>query len=95
MGQFLHNVSFNGIDLASMMKDRPGMCATAMSVVMKMMGEGKLRHAQPLQLFGVGEIEKAIRFMQGGKDIGKVVIKMREKDEVTVRSQYLPFRVLP
>ncbi|KAL4909664.1 hypothetical protein BDW74DRAFT_42311 [Aspergillus multicolor] len=82
MGQFLHNVSFSAINLASMMDDRPGMCADALSAVLEMVREGKIRPAQPLHKYGIGEFEKAIRIMQGGKHNGKVVIEMREDDEV-------------
>ncbi|RDW89980.1 type I polyketide synthase [Aspergillus mulundensis] len=82
MGQFLHNVSFSAINLASMMKDRPGMCAAALSAVLEMVKQGKIQPARPLHRFGIGEFEKAIRIMQGGKHNGKVVIEMREDDEV-------------
>ncbi|KAL4934290.1 uncharacterized protein BDV17DRAFT_296996 [Aspergillus undulatus] len=82
MRQFLHNVSFSAINLASMMDDRPEMCAAALSSVYAMMGQGKLRPARDLHIFGIGEMEKAFRSIQSGKHIGKAIIEMRDDDEV-------------
>lgn len=84
MRQFLHNVSFSAINLATMMGDRPEMCAAALSSVYAMLEQGKLRPAQYLQVYGIGEMERAFRSMQSGKHIGKIVIEMREDDEVMV-----------
>lgn len=84
MRQFLHNVSFSAINLATMMGDRPEMCAAALSSVYAMLEKGTLRPAQYLQVYGIGEMEKAFRSMQSGKHIGKIVIEMREDDEVMV-----------
>ncbi|KAL4970542.1 type I polyketide synthase [Aspergillus stella-maris] len=94
MRQFLHNVSFSAINLASMMHDRPEMCAAALSSVFEMVGKGKLRPAQELHLYGIGEMEKAFRSMQSGKHIGKVVIEMREEDEVQTVLNTRPSTVL-
>ncbi len=84
MRQFLHNVSFSAINLATMMGDRPEMCAAALSSVYAMLEQGKLRPAQYLQVYGIGEMERAFRSMQSGKHIGKIVIEMRDDDQVMV-----------
>ncbi|KAL4954233.1 hypothetical protein BDW69DRAFT_183680 [Aspergillus filifer] len=94
MRQFLHNVSFSAINLACMMNDRPEMCAAALSSVFELIEQGKLRPAQELNLYGVGEMEKALRSMQTGRHIGKVVIEMREDDEVQTVLDTRPSTVL-
>ncbi|KAI9046007.1 polyketide synthase module [Aspergillus affinis] len=83
MAKFLHNVSFSAINLASMMNDRPDVCANALEDVFRMISEGKLQPARDVQLYGIGDMESAFRTMQGGKHIGKIVIEMRKDDQVT------------
>ncbi|KAL4914902.1 hypothetical protein BDW62DRAFT_134806 [Aspergillus aurantiobrunneus] len=84
MRRFLHNVSFSAINLASMMSNRPYMCADALAAVYAMVAEGKLKPAQHLHCYGTGEMEKAFRSMQSGKHIGKIVIEMRDDEVITV-----------
>ncbi|KAH8429183.1 uncharacterized protein LDX57_006852 [Aspergillus melleus] len=90
MAKFLHNVSFSAINLASMMTDRPDVCATALDSVFKMIAEGRLQPARDVQLYGIGDMESAFRTMQSGKHIGKIVIEMRKDDQVTTVLQTHP-----
>jgi NADPH:quinone reductase-like Zn-dependent oxidoreductase len=45
---------------------------------------GKLHTVQPLQVYGISDIEKAFRYMQGGRTSGKIVFEMRKEDPVLV-----------
>ncbi|KAL3473806.1 hypothetical protein BJX99DRAFT_272015 [Aspergillus californicus] len=82
MRQFLRNISFHGVNLISLKKDRPDMCAATLSILLTMAEQGKINPAQPIHCYGVSDIEKAMRLMQSGKHIGKVVIEMRDDDAV-------------
>lgn len=90
MGKFLHNVSFSAINLASMMNDRPEVCAGALECVFQMISQGKLQPVRDVHVYGVGDMESAFRTMQSGKHIGKIVIEMRKDDQVTVSHHILP-----
>lgn len=91
MRQFLHNVSFSTINLASMMVDRPQICAAALDSVYALVAQGKLRPAHDVQVYGIAEIETAFRSMQSGKHIGKVVIELRKDDQIMVNEYPPPF----
>lgn len=86
MLQFLDNVSFSAINLATMMHDRPEMCAAALASVYTLLEQRKVRPAQQVQVYGIAEMEMAFRSMQSGKHIGKMVIEMRKDDQVMVRT---------
>jgi NADPH:quinone reductase-like Zn-dependent oxidoreductase len=85
MSQFLQNVTYSGVDLAAMSVERPEVCAAALEKIFAFVQEGKLHASQPIHQYGVGEIERAFRVLQGGQHVGKSVIEMRPGDQVTVR----------
>ncbi|PLN79543.1 hypothetical protein BDW42DRAFT_172734 [Aspergillus taichungensis] len=82
MGQFEKNVSFSAFDLAAMSVDRPQLVISALEEVFDLIEEGKLSVPQSAQVYEVGEIEKAFRQMQSGKNMGKAVIELRDDDQV-------------
>ena len=84
MRQFLHNVSFSAVNLASMLNDRPQICAAALNSVYALVAQRKLRPAQDVRVYGIAEMETAFRSMQSGKHIGKMVIEIRKNDQVMV-----------
>lgn len=84
MLQFEKNVSFTALDISQFSRDRPHVGREAMEEVFALIAEGKLAPAQPLQVYGVSELEKAFRTMQGGKTFGKATIEMRPDDIVEV-----------
>lgn len=85
MLKFLENVTFSCVDLAAMAVERPDVCAAALQSVFAMIEEGKLHPSQPVNIYGVGEMEKAFRIMQAGQHLGKMVLEMRKLDQVKVR----------
>lgn len=84
MGQFRCNTAFHALDLAAMTADRPSFCRPILERLYQWLADGKIRPAQPLGVYGVGDMETAFRAMQGGKNSGKMVIEMRKDDLVTV-----------
>ena len=60
------------------------MIEETLSIIMSKLAEGVLCAPQPLQIFGIAEVEKVFRLLQSGQNVGKFVIEMRDKDIVPV-----------
>ncbi len=84
MFQFAKNVSFGAVDIFGMSKDRPHLVRKSLAAVMSLVSEKKVNASQPLSVYPVSRLEDAFRYMQSGKNIGKVVIDMKKEDRVLV-----------
>lgn len=84
MFPFAKNVTFSAVDIALMRQERPSHIETILGDIMPLVADNKLRAAQPLQVYGVADIEHAFRNMQSGKNVGKLVVEMRKDDKVWV-----------
>ncbi|GIC84422.1 type I polyketide synthase [Aspergillus udagawae] len=82
MLQFEQNVTFAAVDLAAMTLDRPRIVTAALETILSLLKEGKISLPDPLQVYGISDIEAAFRQMQSGKNSGKAVLEMRNTDEV-------------
>ena len=95
MFQFAKNVAFAAVDIAGMARERPDMIHELLKGVMDLVPGGIMRAAQPLHTYGVSEIKEAFRFLQSGKNSGKMVVEMRKSDLVEVCDLFLSFESLP
>jgi NADPH:quinone reductase-like Zn-dependent oxidoreductase len=84
MLQFEQNITFAAVDLAAMTMDRPHVVTAALETILTLLREGKISLPDPLQVYGISDIEVAFRRMQSGKNSGKAVLEMRGTDEVMV-----------
>lgn len=84
MSGFQGNVSFSAIDLTYMGRFRPAHLTSILEKCMQLASEGKIHAVKPVTVYPISEIERAFRFMQAGKHMGKVVIKPNEDDIVKV-----------
>ncbi|RDL41700.1 Thiolase-like protein [Venustampulla echinocandica] len=82
MSPFAENVTFSAIDLATMAQQRPALIKKVLIPIIELVELGKLSPANPLQSFGLGDIEKAFRHMQGGKNSGKMVIEFSDDAKI-------------
>ncbi|KAH2773310.1 hypothetical protein KXW10_002572 [Aspergillus fumigatus] len=93
MLQFEQNITFAAVDLAAMTMDRPHVVTAALETILSLLREGKISLPDPLQVYGISDIEVAFRQMQSGKNSGKAVLEMRDTDEVMTvletRPEYL------
>jgi NADPH:quinone reductase-like Zn-dependent oxidoreductase len=89
MLKFLENATFSGVDLAAISVERPWLCTAALQSVFALIQEGKVHPSQPINVYGIGEMEKAFRIMQTGQHIGKMVLEMRGDDQVKVCFSFL------
>ena len=87
MSPFSQNVTFASVDLGLIMEEAKPTMATILNAVMALLTEFPARVAapQPLHVYKVSDLEKAFRFMQSGKAIGKIVVEMQEGAIVPVR----------
>jgi NADPH:quinone reductase-like Zn-dependent oxidoreductase len=86
MSPFEENRTFSAIDLALMTQQRPDLVKKSFYPVMELMGKKILRPANPLVTYGIDNVEGAMRLMQSGKNIGKIVVKIDDAAEVQVRT---------
>lgn len=93
MSRFERNVSFTAVDLTNLVSHRQNVLQQLLVEGMNMIKRGIIRPVSPIHKFGVSEVETAIRSLQSGKLMGKLVI-VPEKDEMVMVSYRLLFRVL-
>ena len=73
MHKFARNVTFAVVNLVSLVRERPRAAAQVWSKVMDLFRSKKLDGPSPITVYGISEIEKALRTMQSGKHMGKLV----------------------
>ncbi|TVY83944.1 Reducing polyketide synthase [Lachnellula suecica] len=81
MGQFAKNVTFAAVDFIHLSKDKAVQTAKMWAKVMNLIRQGTVSPPQPITVYGMSEAEKALRVMQAGKHIGKLVL-MAKPDEI-------------
>ena len=79
---FEKNVSFTGLDvpLDAQLSEKRRIWREIMTLYQK----GSIRAPWPITVFGMSELEKALRTMQSGKHMGKMVLKPQLDDMVRV-----------
>ncbi|RYO83338.1 hypothetical protein DL766_002690 [Monosporascus sp. MC13-8B] len=74
MAGFAGNVSFFSVDLHHLAVHNRELFSNVMRDVLELLEQGVISHPQPLHFFPVSEVEKAFRFMQGGRNTGRIII---------------------
>ncbi|CAG8327922.1 unnamed protein product [Penicillium salamii] len=74
MSQFMHNITFAGVNMLSVYRDNIPLFSRIMSDVMEALDRGIIRPVQALRVMDYSRIEEAFRIMQSGKHIGKMVL---------------------
>lgn len=90
MQGFAKNCTFTAVDLGAIRVDRPEMFNRLFQKVIDLSHQGKIQAPSPLNLYRFSELEQAFRLMQSGKHTGKIVLQVREDDEVMVSRIYAP-----
>lgn len=94
MFQFARNVSFCAVDLSALTVDRPQTIQEELVAVMELFEKGILHLPEPRKAFPIRDVEDAFRYLQSGKNAGKVVVEVGEGDCVPV-STSLPVSFEP
>lgn len=84
MSSFEKNVTLRAVDIPAMSLERPQVVRNAMEDVLPLVESGFLQPAEPLQVYGVSEMENSFRTMQSRDSMGKVVVEFRPDDTVNV-----------
>ncbi|KXJ92221.1 polyketide synthase [Microdochium bolleyi] len=86
MRHFLRNVSFSGIDLRRTIATQPKAVQRYLSTIVRMLAEGAITPIRPVTLLPASRLTEGLRKLQGGKNIGKVVITFTKDDVVLAES---------
>ena len=92
MHKFARNVTFAVVNLVSLVRERPQIAAQVWSDVMDLFRKKQLKGPGPITVYGISEIEKALRAMQSGRHMGKLVAVAQPNEYVKV--SYLSNHVL-
>ena len=84
MFSFANNVTFAAVDIAHFTRHRSKMIRDMLEEVMSLVMEQKLAPAQPLHIYSVSQIAQAFRWLQSGKNPGKLVIDMGKANRIPV-----------
>jgi NADPH:quinone reductase-like Zn-dependent oxidoreductase len=88
MFQFAQNVTFSAVDIAAMNRQRPELACNCLREVVKLFRQGHLKTVQPMKVFPIDQVEAAFRYLQSGKEAGKVVVQVQQETQVPVCSPF-------
>lgn len=74
MDTFDRNVSFSSVDLIQLGEYNPAMISRAFGQIMQLLDSKQLRTIGPITTYALADLELAMRLMQSGNHIGKIVI---------------------
>lgn len=90
MTAFRRCVTISGVDILSLAAYSKEVYRGALEATLKLISEGAVKTVFPLHVYGVSEMEKPLRQLQGGKHIGKFVVAPRPGEMVKVRTNSFP-----
>ncbi|KAI1824650.1 fatty acid synthase S-acetyltransferase [Xylaria intraflava] len=83
MSGFARNVSFFTVDLHHMIQERPQIVTSTTKALLDLLFKGKLKYPAPIHVYSAPHVEDAFRYMQSGKNTGRIVIRVERDDVVT------------
>ncbi|KAH8883107.1 putative polyketide synthase [Thozetella sp. PMI_491] len=89
MAKFARNVTFVAVNLVSLVRERPQVAGQVWADVISLFQNNKLKGPTPLTTYKVSQLEQALRLMQSGKHLGKLVLVQEEGDVVKAAPQIL------
>ncbi|KAI3330341.1 hypothetical protein F4824DRAFT_478888 [Ustulina deusta] len=84
MACFARNVTFSAVDLVHMSQSDEELTAKLLKVTLGLLEQGA-QHPNPLHVYSVSDVEGAFRFLQSGKNTGRIVIRVSSADIVPQR----------
>lgn len=93
MRKFLTMATFASVDLGVIIAKRPLVFKKICSDVMALLRAGAVKPVMPIATYPMSNIENAMRLMQKGKHMGKIVIEVVDGDQVRVSSWSLLLEV--
>ncbi|KAF7182343.1 hypothetical protein CNMCM7691_001823 [Aspergillus felis] len=90
MASLAKSISFLTVDLMSLLLQRLEKGSELWESVMNMARRQEIQPIEPIATFGLGDIESAMRTMQAGRHIGKIVLEPRKGESGRVMPQGAP-----
>jgi NADPH:quinone reductase-like Zn-dependent oxidoreductase len=87
MSKFRRNVTFAAVDLVDLFLYKGPRMHHLLKNVMELIESAKVSPVAPINSFPASEIQKAFRYMQSGKHMGKIVITTNPSDKVQVSTE--------
>ncbi|KAI0509380.1 polyketide synthase PksD [Xylaria bambusicola] len=78
MSGFAKNIMFAAVDLRHMMLHRKDLGRQLLLETMDLAESGKISCPDPLRIYEINEVEDAFRYIQNGKNTGRVVIRIND-----------------
>ncbi|CAJ2500643.1 Uu.00g034960.m01.CDS01 [Anthostomella pinea] len=82
MTGFARNISFHAADLWHVAQSSSELCGELFRGIMNLITQGLIQPPAPLCLYPVAEVEKALRFVQSGKNTGRTIITIDPSEKV-------------
>ncbi|KAM7191954.1 polyketide synthase [Naviculisporaceae sp. PSN 640] len=82
MAQFAGNCSFSAVDLRHIAVYRKDILRTILESVVDLVQQGKLRPPTPVRTYKVSQVEHAFRYLQSGKNVGRIIIEINHNTPV-------------
>ena len=92
--QLRHNASYIVIDLAQLIADRPAYVGALLRDIVAHIEQGAFRPL-PVRSFPAAKTATALRTLAQGRQIGKVVVSVHEREQPTVHQKQLPAQFEP
>ena len=84
MAWFAKTVSFFSLAVDYMITHRPLLIQKSLSTVLELLATKTLKIASPLHVYPISRVEEAFRYLQSGKNTGKIVLTLGLADLVSV-----------
>ncbi|KAI5865997.1 hypothetical protein GGS23DRAFT_603436 [Durotheca rogersii] len=82
MACFAKNVSFSGVDLHHILVHRQDLGKKLLHKTMELAGNGSIHSPAPLHAYDISKVEEAFRYLQSGKNTGRIIIQIDRSTEV-------------
>lgn len=85
MGSFAQNASYLAVDMAHIARTRPALQRDLMAKVLELVSRADFTGSpSPLHVYPVSQVEAAFRYMQSGRNTGRIIVRMEDGDVVPV-----------
>lgn len=85
MHPFSHHVSFTSIDILLLMLERGRIIHRVLAEIARLIEDGVIKPINPITVYPMAEAVDALRLLQAGRHMGKVVLSVGSQEMVRVR----------
>lgn len=87
MHPFSHHVSFSSIDILRLLEERGRVIHRVLADTARLIEDGVIKPINPITVYPMAEAVDAMRLLQAGRHMGKVVLSVGPQEMVKVRPQ--------